>query len=145
MISSRLTTRIASHRGHLLVPAAYIVAVTLAGCVQQRPMVSPLAARAEGARLVASPTGINAVRVAHSFLGSLRGALPVDNSILLSGTLGVTVNQVVPIPGTDMIKVGSVQEGSLYQSSARNPQQGQNERAGATPVGATVLFHIDRP
>jgi hypothetical protein len=60
-------------------------------------------------------------------------------------TMSSTLNEVVPIPGTDMIKVGAVQEGTLFQSSFRNPTEDASNRGGGTPTSATVVFRISRP
>jgi hypothetical protein len=60
-------------------------------------------------------------------------------------TMSSTLNEVVPIPGTDMIKVGAVQEGTLFQSSFRNPTEDASNRGGGTPTSATVVFRITRP
>jgi hypothetical protein len=60
-------------------------------------------------------------------------------------TMSSTLNEVVPIPGTDMIKVGAVQEGSLFQSSFRNPTEDASNRGGGTPTSAAVVFRITRP
>ena len=148
MIASNLVVRIAHrHRAHLMMPAAYLVAATLAGCAPARLIATERAAPTPvptPATTAANATAASAW-FARSFLGSIRGAAPLDESIGLRGTIGTTVNQVVPIPGTDMIKVGAVQEGTLFQSSFRNPTQDSNDRAGSTPNGAVILFHIDRP
>lgn len=77
----------------------------------------------------------------------LRVAPPntVDLSLGLGGSIGQTVNEVVPIPGTDMIRAGAVPEGSLFQNSFRNATADASGRAGTSPTGATIIFHVDRP
>jgi hypothetical protein len=69
----------------------------------------------------------------------------VDRSVGLGGTIGQTVNEVVPIPGTDMIRAGAVPEGSLFQNSFRNATADAAGRAGTSPTGATIIFRVDRP
>lgn len=126
--------------------AAIVVMAGMAACATQVPAAADRAtpaiapAPASAAAATAATTTF-----ARSVLGSIHGASPLDESIGLRGAIGTTVNQVVPIPGTDMIKVGAVQEGTLFQSSSRNPTADGNDRAGATPNGAVVLFHVDRP
>lgn len=70
--------------------------------------------------------------------------LSSDESVGATGVLGQTVNEVVPIPGTDMIRVGALQEGSFFQSSFRNPSQEAATRGGGV-TGAVVIFRIFRP
>lgn len=67
-----------------------------------------------------------------------------DESVGATGVLGQTVNEVVPIPGTDMIRVGALQEGTFFQSSFRNASQDATGGAGGRP-GAVLIFRIFRP
>lgn len=67
-----------------------------------------------------------------------------DQTIGFSGVLGQTVNQVVPIPGTDMIRVGAVQEGSIAQNNTRSTAEA-SPHSGAAPSGAVIIFRISRP
>jgi hypothetical protein len=68
-----------------------------------------------------------------------------DRSVAMSGALSSTVNEVVPIPGTDMIRTGSLQEGSLFQNNFRSPNQEANSRGGTAPTQATIVFRVFRP
>ncbi len=68
-----------------------------------------------------------------------------DRSVGTSGIMGETVNEVVPIPGTDMVRAGAVPEGSLFQNSFRSPTADAAGRAGTAPTQATIIFFIDRP
>jgi hypothetical protein len=68
-----------------------------------------------------------------------------DRSVGLGGVIGQTVNEVVPIPGTDMIRAGAVPEGSLFQNSFRNPTADAAGRAGTAPTTATIVFKVGRP
>jgi len=66
-----------------------------------------------------------------------------DESVGATGVLGQTVNEVVPIPGTDMIRVGALQEGTFFQSSFRSANQ--EAAAGAGRTGTVLIFRIFRP
>lgn len=68
-----------------------------------------------------------------------------DQSVGTGGILGNTVNEVVPIPGTDMVKAGVLQEGSLFQSNFRSPQQETNGQSGSILTSATIVFRVFRP
>lgn len=68
-----------------------------------------------------------------------------DQTVGVGGMLGETVNEVVPIPGTDMVRVGVLQEGSLFQSSFRSPQQETTGQSGSVLNSATVVFRVFRP
>lgn len=68
-----------------------------------------------------------------------------DRSVGASGLMGATVNEVVPIPGTDMVRAGAVPEGSLFQNSFRNATADAAGRAGLSPTGATIIFVVTRP
>lgn len=68
-----------------------------------------------------------------------------DRSIGASGLMGETVNEVVPIPGTDMVRAGAVPEGSLFQNSFRSAPSEAAGRAGTAPTQATIIFRVDRP
>lgn len=67
-----------------------------------------------------------------------------DESVGATGVLGQTVNEVVPIPGTDMIRVGALQEGTFFQSSFRNAGQDAASGASGRP-GAVLIFRVFRP
>ena len=69
--------------------------------------------------------------------------LSVDRTLVFSGVLGQTVNEVVPIPGTDMIRAGVVQEGSLSQNANRSSQEYRG--SSDLPTGALIIFRISRP
>jgi hypothetical protein len=68
-----------------------------------------------------------------------------DQTVGMGGMLGHTVNEVVPIPGTDMVRVGALQEGSLFQSNFRSPQQETTGQSGSILTNATVIFRVTRP
>ncbi|NBW65718.1 hypothetical protein EBR44_08140 [bacterium] len=74
-----------------------------------------------------------------------RIAGPEDHSIQLDGTIGVTVNETVPIPGTDMIKVGQVQEGAYSQNNNRNATSEARNSKSVPPVDAAILVKVNRP
>lgn len=74
-----------------------------------------------------------------------RGPAGVDESISLEGNVGVTVNEVVPIPGTDMIKQGQVQEGAYSQNNNRNATSEARNKTGVPPTDATILVKVSRP
>ena len=74
-----------------------------------------------------------------------RVAGPEDHSIQLDGTIGVTVNETVPIPGTDMIKVGQVQEGAYSQNNNRNATSEARNSKSVPPVDAAILVKVNRP
>lgn len=74
-----------------------------------------------------------------------RIAGPEDFSIQLDGTIGVTVNETVPIPGTDMIKVGQVQEGAYSQNNNRNATSEARNSKSVPPVDAAILVKVNRP
>ena len=74
-----------------------------------------------------------------------RGPAGVDESISLDGNVGVTVNEVVPIPGTDMIKQGQVQEGAYSQNNNRNATSEARNKTGVPPTDATILVKVSRP
>lgn len=66
-----------------------------------------------------------------------------DRSVGAEGLLGHTTNEVVPIPGTDMIRVGFLQEGTFSSSQFRSGAQEAKDRGGAP--GAGLIFKISRP
>ena len=74
-----------------------------------------------------------------------RAAGPDDQSIALDGTIGVTVNETVPIPGTDMIKAGQVQEGAYSQNNNRNATSEARNSKSTPPVDAAVIVKVNRP
>jgi len=122
-----------------------LLMLSVAGCV--RPLVTA-PERAAPAEAIAAPSDAlsrtEAASYARSLFGRIRPAQPLDESIGLRGSMGMLVNNVVPIPGTDMIKVGAVQEGTLFQTSFRNPTQDAHT-PGSSPTGAAILFHVNRP
>lgn len=74
-----------------------------------------------------------------------RLAGPEDQSIKLDGTIGVTVNETVPIPGTDMIKAGQVQEGAYSQNNNRNATSEARNSKTTPPVDAAIIVKVNRP
>lgn len=86
-------------------------------------------------------------RVTSSWVAKLRSRAgpPVeDQTIALPGVLRATVNEVVPIPGTEMVQAGLVQEGR--QTSNRNAAQEIQRQEGTKPItGAFIIFRIRRP
>ena len=70
---------------------------------------------------------------------------PEDHSIMLDGTIGVTVNETVPIPGTDMIKAGQVQEGAYSQNNNRNATSEARNSKSTPPVDAAIIVKVNRP
>jgi hypothetical protein len=127
---------------------------TGAGCVSA-PMGRPVSYLSAGpdrvGPSVARATSASTNRVARLFRSAFLTPLPQqqqqqDQSVGNDNpTMSSTLNEVVPIPGTDMIKVGAVQEGTLFQSSFRNPTEDASNRGGGTPTSATVVFRITRP
>lgn len=74
-----------------------------------------------------------------------RPAGPGDESISLNGTIGATVNETVPIPGTDMIRAGQVQEGAYSQNNNRSGTGETRQQSGVPPTSATILVKVTRP
>lgn len=74
-----------------------------------------------------------------------RGPAGDDESISLVGIVGVTVNEVVPIPGTDMITQGQVQDGAFAQTINRNATNEARNKPGVPLTGATLLVKVSRP
>ena len=64
---------------------------------------------------------------------------------MLDGTIGVTVNETVPIPGTDMIKAGQVQEGAYSQNNNRNATSEARNSKSTPPVDAAIIVKVNRP
>ncbi len=118
--------------------ATIVVSVTACGITPPRTASTPRLLRYELAPVAAgSPFVVRRLR--------LDPPSTVDRSVGLGGLIGQTVNEVVPIPGTDMIRAGAVPEGSLFQNSFRNGLADAAGRAGESPIGATIVFRIDRP
>lgn len=120
-----------------------IVAVAAALALNACATSGVAAARSRlSSRAVLSPKqyALRWTLVAEPSEDSPRLELGADQTVGVSGILGQTVNEVVPIPGTDMIRVGALQEGSLFQTSFRSPQQ-----EGTILSEAIIVFRITRP
>jgi hypothetical protein len=113
-----------------------------AGCASVAPMASRSATVAP---LSSAPAPSASGLLSRAFRAAFVTRVQGDQSVGSSSLLGNTVNEVVPIPGTDMIKVGAVQEGSLFQSNFHNPTEDAKSRGGSTPTGATIVFRVSRP
>lgn len=74
-----------------------------------------------------------------------RLAGPEDQSIKLDGTIGITVNETVPIPGTDMIRAGQVQEGAYSQNNNRNATSEARNSKSTPPIDAAIIVKVNRP
>lgn len=69
-----------------------------------------------------------------------------DGQRQIPGLLWSTVGYVVPMPGTEMVRVGMIQEGATLQAANRNPSLEGFRREGVPQVrGATVHIIIKRP
>jgi hypothetical protein len=68
-----------------------------------------------------------------------------DQSVVFSGALGQTIGEVVPIPGTDMIRVGAVEEGTLAQNQTRSAKEASPNGGAGSPTSAVIIFRIERP
>ncbi len=123
----------------MLRKAAPLGAVALGACAIAPPATAPVAAlRYEiGPVAPGSPFVVRRLRVEPINVS--------DRSVGLGGVIGQTVNEVVPIPGTDMIRAGAVPEGSLFQNSFRSPTADAAGRAGTSPTTATIVFKVGRP
>lgn len=77
-----------------------------------------------------------------------RSALAVrqDRGREIPGLLWSTVGYVVPMPGTEMVRVGMIQEGATLQAANRNPSLEGFRREGMPQVkAATIHVIIRRP
>lgn len=111
--------------------------VVLVGCT---PMHSRPSFSARRASLSPAAFALNWSLGSKVAKDAARLELGSDQTVGVAGFLGQTVNEVVPIPGTDMVRAGALQEGSLFQSSFRSPQQ-----EGAILSEAIIIFRISRP
>jgi hypothetical protein len=68
-----------------------------------------------------------------------------DRSVGIAGMLGQSINEIVPIPGADMIQVGTLKDGTLLQSNFRAASQEATTRGGTVQSEATIIFRITRP
>jgi hypothetical protein len=84
------------------------------------------------------------LRLVMSLRGPGNSTIAEDKSVGTAGLLGLTTNEVVPIPGTDMIQFGFLQEGSFSQTNFRSGSQESVSRGGSNG-GAVLIFKIIRP
>jgi hypothetical protein len=84
------------------------------------------------------------LRLSLSLRGPGSSTIAEDKSVGTGGLLSLTTNEVVPIPGTDMIQFGFLQEGSFSQANFRSGSQESASRGGGSG-GAVLIFKIIRP
>gem|GEM_PF-4399062 len=97
------------------------------------------------AELVPDPLLEPVVRRAPRVSGVARDARQ-DGRRPIPGLLWNTVGYVVPMPGTEMVRVGMIQEGATLQAANRNPSLEGFRREGMPQVKrATIHVIIRRP
>ena len=132
-------------------PAALLVVAGCAPAVRVAPKASLWTTQAPPV-MRASRTPWVELRALAERAGRLRFVMePADLEIGgsrsadgMESVLGGTVDQVVPIPGMDIVSVGFLKEGAFSQADARSPAQEVQNRLGGSP-GAVIIFRIFRP